>query len=47
MTRAEVLPSRLARSRKIVLGRVANLGIVNTRPRTPVLTHAAMEAFVS
>ena len=47
MTGAEVLPARLARSRKIVLGRIANLGIVNTRPRTPVLTDAAMEAFVS
>ena len=45
MTGAEVLPGRLAYRRRLVIGRLANLGIVNGQNRTPTLSDAAKAAF--
>lgn len=42
----EVLPARKAGRRRFVLGQAANLGIIDLRPRTPVLTAATHEAFL-
>ena len=45
MTGAEVLPGRLGYRRRLVIGRLANLGIVNGQGRTPTLSDAAKDAF--
>jgi hypothetical protein len=45
LTGSEVLPGRRAYRRRLCIGWLANLGIVNTESREPVLTDAALEAF--
>lgn len=43
MTGIDVLPGR----RQLVVGRLANLGIVNGQKGTPTLTDVAQESFIS
>jgi hypothetical protein len=45
MTGADVLPRRVGHRRHLVIGRLANLGIVTGHKATPTLTEAAKEAF--
>ena len=44
MTGAEVLPGRVGYRRRLVIGRLANLGIVNGQSRTPTLSDATKAA---
>lgn len=47
MTGADVLPGRAAYRRQIVVGRLANLGIVNGQRGASTLTEAARDAFIA
>ena len=45
MTGADVLPGRMGYRRRLVIGRLANLGIVNGHNQSPTLTDATRQAF--
>lgn len=47
LTGADVLPGRAAYRRQIVVGRLANLGILNGQRGASTLTEAAKDSFIT